>query len=316
METERDVTRIVRSWLQADEHESADRILDEVLSRLDAAPQRRSWWPAPSAATDRLARLAIAIAAVVVVAVVGTNLLPSRGGFGPAGTASPPPSASPTPSPSPSPSPSASRSLRPEPSTVIGAFPTPGRLDTGRQSFSQNGIPFSLDFAEPGWVSIGLDVPPDGGSIVKADTTPDRAWLVIWSIDGVYADPCGHVPAAPVSPSATDLAAAVASIPGLDVLTPPEDVTLGGRPAKHVRVKPRDDLGCPASQFFMWYDDVRCDRDDPCHRWVTAAGRQINDVWIVEVDGSHIWIDAETYEDASPGTLDEVVQVVDSIQFE
>ena len=46
MSTERDVTRIVRSWLRTDEHESADRVLDTVLDLLDATPQRRSWWPA------------------------------------------------------------------------------------------------------------------------------------------------------------------------------------------------------------------------------------------------------------------------------
>ena len=46
MDTERDVTRIVRSWLRTDEHESADRVLDNVLALLDATPQRRSWWPA------------------------------------------------------------------------------------------------------------------------------------------------------------------------------------------------------------------------------------------------------------------------------
>ena len=41
MSTDRDTTRIVRSWLQTDEHESADRVLDAVLDQLDATPQRR-----------------------------------------------------------------------------------------------------------------------------------------------------------------------------------------------------------------------------------------------------------------------------------
>ena len=47
MSTDRDITRIVRSWLRTDEHESADRVLDAVLDQLDTTPQRRStWWPA------------------------------------------------------------------------------------------------------------------------------------------------------------------------------------------------------------------------------------------------------------------------------
>ena len=36
MHTEQDVSRIVRSWLRADEHESADQVLAIVLDSLDA----------------------------------------------------------------------------------------------------------------------------------------------------------------------------------------------------------------------------------------------------------------------------------------
>ena len=49
-----DTTRIVRSWLRMDEHESADRVLDVVLDSLDATPQRRPWWPARRIARDEL----------------------------------------------------------------------------------------------------------------------------------------------------------------------------------------------------------------------------------------------------------------------
>ena len=64
MATERDVTRIVQSWLRTDEHESADRVLDNVLALLDATPQRRSWWPARRFADMNItAKLATAAAA-------------------------------------------------------------------------------------------------------------------------------------------------------------------------------------------------------------------------------------------------------------
>ena len=43
MSQKRDVTRIFRSWIREDQHESADRILGVVLDLLDATPQRRSW---------------------------------------------------------------------------------------------------------------------------------------------------------------------------------------------------------------------------------------------------------------------------------
>ncbi len=196
-----------------------------------------------------------------------------------------------------------------------GAFPPAGELAIGRHSLSQNDVPFSFEVSTPGWISSGVQVAPDGGTLTKGEGTPQKAWMLFWSIDGVFADPCGHVPAPPVSPSAASLAAAVAAIPGVDVVTGPVDVTLGGRPAKHVAITVPEDIACAPGQFYMWYDDVRCGNDDPCHRWATALG-QTNRIWIVEVDGKHIWIEAETYKGASPDIDAEIQQMIDSIQFE
>ncbi len=46
MSTERDVTRIVRSWLEEGATALPDRVLDTVLDQLPATSQRRAWWPA------------------------------------------------------------------------------------------------------------------------------------------------------------------------------------------------------------------------------------------------------------------------------
>jgi hypothetical protein len=308
MSTDRDATRIVRSWLRTDEHESADRVLDHVLALLDATPQRRSLWPARRIAhMNTFAKLGIAAAAVLVVAVVGYNLLPANGGVGGG------PAVSPSPSPSPSHSPT--QSLRPEPTFTVGAFPAAGSLSVGRYAITENGVPFSLEVSTTGWRSDGQQIPPDGGAFTKSSGTPQSVWMIFWSIDGVYADPCGHVPGPVLSPSAADLAAAVAGLPATDIITPPSDVTIGGRPAKHVAIRFRDDVGCSPSQYYMWYDDVRCGGDDPCYRWVSASGQR-NDVWIVEVNGAHVWIEAETLDAATPETIQEVQQMIDSIQFE
>jgi hypothetical protein len=103
MSAERDTTRIVRSWLRVDEHESADRVLQIVLAGLDATPQRRSWWPARrSAQMNRLVLTAGAAAAVLLVAILGYNLLP-RGGVGTQPTPAPTPTATPSPSPTAAP---------------------------------------------------------------------------------------------------------------------------------------------------------------------------------------------------------------------
>jgi hypothetical protein len=116
MSTERDTTRIVRSWLQADEHESADRVLQIVLAGLDTTPQRRSWWPARRfAQMNRLVLTAGAAAAVLLVAILGYNLLP-RGGVGTQPTVAP----SPTTRPSPAPSPTAAPTTGP----IVGTWAT------------------------------------------------------------------------------------------------------------------------------------------------------------------------------------------------
>jgi hypothetical protein len=93
MTTERDPrTRIVLSWLREDVHESAERLLLRALDEVDATPQRRSWWPAwRSNDMNAYAKLIVAAAAVLVVAVVGYQFLPARSGPGATG-----PSPSPT----------------------------------------------------------------------------------------------------------------------------------------------------------------------------------------------------------------------------
>jgi RNA polymerase sigma-70 factor (ECF subfamily) len=82
MHSDQDVTRLVRSWLQTDEHESANRVVTDVLARLDAIPQHRSSWPVRrNARMNAYAKLALAAAAMLVVAVVGISLLPNGGRF-------------------------------------------------------------------------------------------------------------------------------------------------------------------------------------------------------------------------------------------
>ena len=93
MSTDRDVTRIVRSWLEDGVTALPDRVLDNVLDQLSTTPQRRSWARRFSYMTTYV-KFALVAAAVLVVAVVGYNFLPGRGGVGA-------PTASPSPSPAP-----------------------------------------------------------------------------------------------------------------------------------------------------------------------------------------------------------------------
>jgi hypothetical protein len=81
--TDREVTRIVRSWLEEGVNALPDRVLDAVLDQVPATPQRRPWWPAwrlPYMNTS--IRIAMAAVAVVVVALIAINLLPKTNGVG------------------------------------------------------------------------------------------------------------------------------------------------------------------------------------------------------------------------------------------
>jgi hypothetical protein len=76
-------TRIVLSWLREDAHENPEHMLLRALDEVDATPQRRSLWPAwRSNSMNTYAKLIVAAAAVLLVAVVGYQFLPSNGGVG------------------------------------------------------------------------------------------------------------------------------------------------------------------------------------------------------------------------------------------
>ena len=95
MSTDREVTRIVRSWLEDGVTTLPDRVLDAVLDQVPATPQRRPWWPArrfPSMFTP--VRISLAAAAVVVIAVLGINLLTKTPGVGAPSSPTPVPGSS------------------------------------------------------------------------------------------------------------------------------------------------------------------------------------------------------------------------------
>jgi len=309
MTIDRDITRIVRSWLQVDEHESADRVVDNVLALLEATPQRRSWWLTRRfAQMNNSAKFAIAAAAVVVISIVGFNLLPrssSNVGGGPGVSASPSPSASPSTAASPSSSPAI-------------AFPAAGPLPVGRHTFTEDGIVFSLALSTTGWSSSGLNCPQgcttNAGWIDRGNgQTPTSAWLPIWAVDGVFTDPCTQK-AAPAATTVAELASAVTHIPGTTA-TAPKDVTVAGHAAKYVVVTIPHTLPCAPNSFHLWYDIGGCGGSTPCGRYASAVDSIVR-VWVVDLNGKPFWLEGETYQGASPSLGQEIQSIVDSVQFE
>jgi hypothetical protein len=99
----RDVDRIVRSWLHEDAHEDATRILDAILDEIDTTPQRRALWPVRRfLAMNNAMRFGVAAVAVIVIALIGFNLYQGSS-LGSSPSASPRASTTPVPAPTPVP---------------------------------------------------------------------------------------------------------------------------------------------------------------------------------------------------------------------
>ena len=107
--TDRDTTRIVRSWLDDGATRLPDRVLDAVLDQVPATPQRRAtWWPVRRLTTmNNAVKYGLAAAVVAIAALLGFNYLVAPN-IGSPGLGDP----TPTPISTLAPSPDASR--RPE----------------------------------------------------------------------------------------------------------------------------------------------------------------------------------------------------------
>jgi hypothetical protein len=198
-------------------------------------------------------------------------------------------------------------SMGPTPAGVFPAgdlIPSGGRF-SGRHSLTVEGIPFSFSVPTHGWEPFGSLL------LSKSSVGPQGAEAVIfWTgfPDGTYADPCGHL-AGPPAGSAADLAAAVSTAPGTELLTGPSDIVVGGRAAKHVVLTVREDVGCDPGFFYNWKAQTGG------AMWEATRLGDVIRVWIVEVDGVVLFIEGETNKDGGPELEQEIQQIVESILF-
>jgi hypothetical protein len=208
MSSDRDVTRIVRSWMDEGATQLPDRVLDAVLDQLPATPQRRpSWTARRTPVMSTYLKVGFAAAAVVIAAFIGLQLLGQTTPGGPGPTHSP--------SPSPEESPAAS-------SNIVGftTYPEGTDLQAG---------PYLMDYAEE--LDVVLTVPAadaqgSRSAWYKADFdwgpwhVSNAARLEIAHIANVYVDPCDASPTLrdpAVGPTVHNLESALESVPGLVV---------------------------------------------------------------------------------------------------
>lgn len=286
MSTDRDTTRIVRSWLRTDGYESADRVLDAVLEQLDTTPQRRvTWWPArrlPEMHT--MMKLSLAAAAVVVAALLGYNYLvaPNVGG---------PRLGDPTPTPPPLPTPT------PAPLNQERGALAPGSYAIGDL------IPERIVFTVPaGWEQ--LTVPATIWSAAGSNAN-----LGFATVKNLVVDPCApglglQDPA--VGPSVDDLATAMAQLPGMEATTP-TDVTLGGFAGKQMELT--GSVECPGESG-LW---------ECCGGAEFVPAPSLGErrrLWMLDVNGSRLVIASNVRPAASEATAAELQSIIDSIRIE
>lgn len=295
MSADREVTRIVRSWLEEGVTALPDRVLEHVLDQVPATRQRRAWWPARRAFNMNLPiRLAIATAAVVMTLVLGSQFLPNGSGVGGGPTATPAPTPTPTPIPIPV-------------GTTEITFGGPGTYVAG--------TPFPIRFTvtvPAGWTgNVG------GPYAVYLDKSAGYGYsggaIALTLSQDLYADPCtdrGSLDPQP-GPTVDDLAAALATLPGFDATTP-TDVVVQGYEGKQLT------LTAPAS-----FDGCTFASPDGYRLFILPLGAiysfspgQRTTFLILDVQGKRLVISSATYPASTAQTQAEVQAVLDSIRFE
>ena len=162
-----DVELVLRDYFADDGLTAPDFILDTVEVRISRQPQRRTWPFLGRTNVTTQIKLIAALAAALIVAVVGYNLLPGNLGPG-APTTAPTPSAQPTPAVSAAASPAAAF-----PSWWSSDSPPTGAGILQAGSHATRSFRPALTFTVPeGWVNDGDE---DGYFSLFEDTPANQA---------------------------------------------------------------------------------------------------------------------------------------------
>jgi hypothetical protein len=313
MTPRRDPDRLIHAFLMEGQTELPDPVYDAVRDHIEQTRQRAviGSWRTPD--MNRYLKIGLAAAAVVVIAVVAFNLLP--GSPAPGGE----------PSASPSVEPSVAPSARPSTTSWTG-------LPEGAFVVTSAGDPVqvTISIASPGWTWLtefdavskdddGLDAPETVGVALLAWTWPAGSRF------NVYGDPCHWTTTIPETPATTpDEIAAAFAAQALSDASAAVDVTVGGYAGKAVT------LHVPMS-YHQVPDVGREEEFADCDQHVFAfygiegeatearnaqGPGQIDELWILDVNGSIVILDA-TYGPAAPAALvEELRALAESATFE
>jgi hypothetical protein len=258
-------------------------------------------------------RVAGAVGALAVLAVLGFLLLPRLGRVDGVGTTpSDVPSASPAPSATPAAAPGSSVAvLQPGVVCPTGLQPAcqAGVLSAGTYTFLAGGVtPTDLSFTVPPGSTLGAD-----GFVTKR--IDDHATtFVTWTLTHLFTDICHWKDAmVPAGSSAAVVAAALAAQRGRTA-SPVTDVTVDGFPAKRIVLTlPRDSdpasFGCDRPKFRLWPDTG----GDLSGGLLAGLPESTDVTYIVDGQRTPLAIVARQEPNSSAADRQELQSIVDSI---
>jgi hypothetical protein len=225
------------------------------------------------------------------------------------------PAAAPTASPTRAPSPTAPwPTATPRPTSTPQAGLPEGPFVVTQPADGMTGVTVTIPAS--GWEHLAeFDAIQKG---VERLNLPEAA-ILFWPFPAgtefyVYGDPCRATSTRPDTPvtSVDDIAAGLAAQASRDA-SEPADVTVAGHAGKSISLRVPDDAAfaeCEEGQFASYGTE-----DDPLARTHQGPG-QIDDLWVLDVDGAVVIVDAMYRPDTPPALVEEMRAIVDSIRFE
>ncbi|MFL5686430.1 MAG: hypothetical protein ACJ77D_10295 [Chloroflexota bacterium] len=273
-----DMDRVLRHWFADGPSEMPDRVVDTVADRIGRQRQRRPWrLPWRPIDMNSAIKIGAALAAVLVLAVAGWNLLPggSTGvGGGPSPSPSPSPTASPTHSPSPTPR---SAGMVVQQKTISWTAKLPA------------------NWGNEGWFVTPSQGP--GGPTGIAVAAPGAVY--------VPSDPCDGVGKEPDAKTPADVVAALRSRTDL-VVSNVIDATLDGHTGKRVDIQAPADLSACADLYIIMAEPSGAGFH------VQGPSQKIR-MWIVDVDGQPMVFQINSFAATPPDDMAAAQRIVDSI---
>ena len=298
MSTQHDIDRQLNAFLVDGPTTLPDASFDAVRDRTEQTRQRVVLGPWRVPTLSKLVPIGLGAAAVIAVLFLGSRFIgsPSAAIGGPAADPSPTPQ-SPVAGPS-----SVTAGLLP-----VGPFTIPGSVRTTVT------IPASGWTSDPEFSAVGK-----GNEVQNLPEATMLAWT--WPAGtgfSVYGDPCHWASTTPDTPATTidEIAAALAAQPSRDA-SDPVDVTVGGYSAKKITLHVPDDWDASSNDCDQGnFASYGVAGEDEPSRWHQGPG-QIDELWIVDVDGAFAILDAMYRPDTPSELVDELRAVTESATFE